>query len=82
LRLRGHCAVVGVIVILKLLFAAQNTRGKKGENQRDPVFSYGKQPISILDPHVAMLLPPEAKPVRSGTSAYRINDKLGGDDER
>lgn len=34
----------------------------------------GREPIALIDLHIADLLPPDPKPVRKDTSAYRIND--------
>jgi len=34
-----------------------------------------KEPISVIDLHIASLLPREPKPARKDTSAYRINGK-------
>lgn len=33
----------------------------------------GKEPVAVIDLHIADLLPPEPKPQRKDTSAYRIN---------
>jgi hypothetical protein len=35
----------------------------------------GKEPACLLDLHIADLLPPEPKPARSDTMAYRITEK-------
>jgi flavodoxin len=32
-----------------------------------------KEPVSVIDLHIADLLPPEPKPIRKDTSAYRIS---------
>jgi len=35
----------------------------------------GREPIALIDLHIADLLPPDPKPVRKVTSAYRIDDR-------
>jgi hypothetical protein len=35
----------------------------------------GKEPIALVDVHISDLLPPEPKPDRKDTSAYRINNE-------
>ena len=35
----------------------------------------GKEPIALIDLHIADLLPSDPKPVRKDTSAYRINNE-------
>ncbi len=34
----------------------------------------GKEPVAVIDMHIADLLPQEPKPTRDDTSAYRINE--------
>jgi len=34
----------------------------------------GKEPVALIDLHIANLLPPEPKPTRDDTSAYRITE--------
>lgn len=34
----------------------------------------GKEPIDLIDLHIADLLPSDPKPVRKDTSSYRINN--------
>ena len=35
----------------------------------------GKEPVTVIDLHIADLLPPVPKPTRKDTSAYRVNEK-------
>lgn len=35
----------------------------------------GREPEAVIDLHIAALLPPEPKPTRKITSAYRLNDE-------
>jgi hypothetical protein len=35
----------------------------------------GKEPVCLIDLHIADLLPPEPKPTREDTSAYRITER-------
>jgi hypothetical protein len=35
----------------------------------------GKEPVAVIDLHIADLLSPEPKPTRKDTSAYRVNEK-------
>jgi hypothetical protein len=35
----------------------------------------GKEPVCLIDLHIADLLPPEPKPTREDTMAYRINER-------
>lgn len=35
----------------------------------------GKEPVAVVDLHIADLLPPEPTPTRKDTSAYRVNEK-------
>ena len=34
----------------------------------------GMEPVALIDLHIADLLPPEPKPTREDTSAYRLDD--------
>jgi len=34
----------------------------------------GAKPVAFVDLHIADLLPPEPKPTRKDSSAYRLND--------
>lgn len=41
---------------------------------RELTVRLGKAPIAVIDMHIAELLPPEPKPTRKMTMAYRISD--------
>lgn len=52
--------------------------GADGENQKlagELKKRVGKEPIALIDLHIADLLPSDPKPVRKDTSAYRINNE-------
>ena len=52
--------------------------GADGENPKlagELIKRVGKEPIALIDLHIADLLPSDPKPTRDITSAYRLNDE-------
>jgi len=52
--------------------------GADGENQKlagELKKRVGKEPIALIDLHIADLLPSDPKPTRKDTSVYRINNE-------
>lgn len=52
--------------------------GADGENPKlagELIKRVGKEPVALIDLHIADLLPSDPKPTREITSAYRLNDE-------
>lgn len=52
--------------------------GSVGTNPKLPgdlLKRVGKEPVALIDLHIADLLPPDPKPTMKDTGAYRLNDK-------
>ncbi len=69
--LRDAASTIGPYAFVSL------SGGSDGPNPRigaDLAKRLGKAPTAVVDLHIADLLPPEPKPARADTSAYRVND--------